>query len=41
MQVKMRIKGLKTNETSFKNAQYENQTEDTGPNLEYDNIITS
>jgi len=32
----MRIKGLKTNETSFKNAQDENQTEDTGPNLEYD-----
>ena len=37
MQVKMRIKGLKTNETSFKNAQDENQTEDTGQNLEYDN----
>jgi len=36
MQVKMRIKGLKTNETSFKNAQDENQTEDTGQNLEYD-----
>ena len=36
MQVKMRIKGLKTNETSFKNAQNENQTEDTGQNLGYD-----
>ena len=39
MQVKMRIKGLKTNETSFKNAQDENQTEDTGQNLEYDTIV--
>ena len=35
----MRIKGLKTNETSFKNAQDENQTEDTGQNLEYDNGV--
>ena len=38
MRVTMRIKGLKTNETSFKNAQDENQTEDTGPNLEYDTL---
>ena len=38
MQVPMRIKGLKTNETSFKNAQDENRTEDTGPNLEYDTV---
>ena len=35
----MRIKGLKTNETSFKNAQDENQTEDTGQNLEYDRSL--
>ena len=38
MQVKMRIKGLKTNETSFKSAQNENQTEDTGHNLGYDMV---
>jgi len=38
MQVKMRIKGLKTNETSFNNAQSENQTEDTGQNLGYDRL---
>jgi len=38
----MRIKGLKTNETSFlKNAQDENQTEDTGPNLEYDKSVAT
>ena len=41
MRVTMRIKGLKTNETSFKNAQDENQTEDTSQNLEYDNVIRS
>ena len=41
MQVKMRIKGLKTNETSFKNAQNENQTEDTGQNLGYDSVQRS
>jgi len=35
----MRIKGLKTNETSFKNAQNENQMEDTGQNLGYDNKL--
>jgi len=32
----MRIKGLKTNETSFKTHRKENQTEDIGQNLEYD-----
>jgi len=36
----MRIKGLKTNETSFKNAQNENQTEDAGQNLGYDRSYT-
>jgi len=38
MQVKMRIKGLTTKETSFKTHRNENQTEDTGQNLEYDRI---
>ena len=32
----MRIKGLTTKETSFKTHRNENQTEDTGQNLEYD-----
>jgi len=36
MQVKMWIKGLTTKETSFKTHRNENQTEDTGQNLEYD-----
>jgi len=38
MQVKMRIKGSKTNETIFTMHENENQTKDTGPNLEYDNV---
>jgi len=35
----MRIKGLTTKKTSFKTHRNENQTEDTGQNLEYDNYV--